>query len=125
MMSIRFFAIINQYGTELFNDYVTTLYDLGHEFGKIITAHPDFELAITPVSNLVCFRYRRDLKASQLNKINQKIRRQTLEDGKFYIVATQLNDAYYLRVTIMNPFTRASHLKELLNYIKTITYENK
>lgn len=125
MMSIRFFAIMNRYGTQLFNDYVTTLYDLGHEFGKIVTDHPDFELAISPVSNIVCFRYNRDPDVSQLNRINQKIRRQTLEEGKFYIVATQLNEDYYLRVTIMNPFTTVSHLKELLNHILDIASSNE
>jgi L-2,4-diaminobutyrate decarboxylase len=121
MMSIRFFAIMNQYGTQLFDDYVTTLYDLGHRFGEMLNVHPSFRLAVIPVSNIVCFRLTEGIIEAQYNPINQKIRQTILEEGRFYIVSTLLDGEYYLRVTIMNPFTTVNHLEELLEYIIKIS----
>lgn len=118
MMSLRFYAIINSYGFEFFDDFVTTLYDAGSAFGVLIKKQEDFELALYPVSNIVCFRYKGI--QGNINKINQKIRRVLLEDGEFYIVATTLRGDYYLRTTFMNPFTTGEHMQRLLDKIREI-----
>ena len=118
MMSLRFYAIINAYGTQLFDDFVTTLYDAGRSFGKIIEEQEDFELALAPISNIVCFRYRSS--DGDCNALNQRIRRQLLEDGEYYIVATTLRGSYYLRTTFMNPFTSENEMKGLIEKIREI-----
>ncbi|NER18052.1 pyridoxal phosphate-dependent decarboxylase family protein [Spongiivirga citrea] len=120
MMSIRFFSIINAYGTQFFDDYVTTLYDLGKTFADIIESNEEFELAMQPETNILCFRVKGDLDSEEIGNINQQIRRQLLEDGEFYIVSTYLKGVFYLRVTIMNVFTNESHFKALLNKIISI-----
>ncbi len=121
MMSAHWFSIISQYGTTIFDDFVTTLYDLAHVFTKVIKAHQNFEYFIKPMSNIVCFRYiNPNLNNNQLNTINKTVRQHLLEDGEFYIVQTILNNVFYLRTTIMNPFTTENHFKTLLN-----TIENK
>lgn len=118
MMCMHWFALLKTYGEEIFDEYVTVLYNLGHRFGKMIAEHPNFELAIEPSSNIVCFRYISDgLSTIELNKINKNIRQKILEEGKFYIVQTKLRGIHYLRTTIMNPFTTDAHLKELLDCI--------
>lgn len=121
MMSLRFYAIINAYGTQFFDDFVTTLYDAGKQFATYIKEQPDFELALEPISNIVCFRY--IASDNDINTINQKIRRALLEDGEFYIVATTLRGDYYLRTTFMNPFTTPEHTTQLLEKIRTIVQE--
>jgi len=119
MMSIHWYTLLKVYGEELFDQYVTTLYDLGHRFAEIIKGDSNFELAVQPVSNIVCFRYIEiDLKDHQLNSLNKSIRQTLLEDGEFYIVQTSLRGIHYLRTTIMNPFTSEEHLKKLLEKIK-------
>jgi len=120
MMSIRFFSIINSYGTQFFDEYVTTLYNLGKTFSEIIEVNPEFELALQPETNIVCFRFTGDLQADEITSINQQIRQQLLEDGEFYIVSTYLKGVFHLRVTIMNVFTNESHFKSLLQKIITI-----
>jgi len=121
MMSIHWYTLLKVYGEEIFNQYVTNLYDLGHRFGKIIEEDPDFELAVTPVSNIVCFRYTTNEGSDeQLNILNKTIRQHLLEDGEFYIVQTILRGIHYLRTTIMNPFTTEEHLKKLLQKVKDI-----
>jgi len=120
MMSLRFYAIINSYGTAFFDDFVTSLYDLGKTMGTLVETDESFELFLKPQSNIICFRYIEDIPSAHYDFINKKIRQRMLEDGEFYIVSTQLKDAFWLRTTIMNPFTTIDDLQQLLTKIKSI-----
>lgn len=121
MMSLRFYAIINAHGVQFFDDFVTTLYDAGRAFGRLVKEQPDFELALEPISNIVCFRY--TATTENLDSLNKRIRQHLLEDGEFYIVATTLRNNYFLRTTFMNPFTTAGHTLRLLDKIREVARE--
>lgn len=118
MMSIHWYTMLKTYGEGVFDENVTRLYNLGQLFGKLIENEVSFELAVKPISNIVCFRYI-DAHSSDenLNTLNSQIRQRLLEDGAFYIVQTKLQGVHYMRVTIMNPFTTEVHFKELLSKI--------
>ncbi|MGB3144160.1 MAG: pyridoxal-dependent decarboxylase [Maribacter sp.] len=121
MMGIHWFTLLKVYGEELFEANVTQLYDMGMKFSQIIESDNNFELAVAPMSNIVCFRYLRDgLNTFELNSLNTKIRQTLLEDGEFYIVQTKLRGIQYMRITVMNPFTNNTHFINLLSKIKTI-----
>lgn len=121
MMSIHWFTLLKFYGEDVFDAYVTQLYDMGKAFSEIIISDNNFELAVTPMSNIVCFRYvTPGLGMTELNVLNAEIRQSLLEDGEFYIVQTKLKGIQYMRVTVMNPFTTIKHLKDLLAKIKKI-----
>lgn len=118
MMSIHWFTLLKLYGEEVFDAYVTHLFDMGAQFAKIIESHSKFEVAVTPMSNIVCFRYMDENASLEAqNKQNETIRQALLEDGEFYIVQTKLRGVHYLRVTVMNPFTTELHFKNLLDKI--------
>ncbi len=119
MMSIHWFTLLKLYGEEVFDANVTQLYDMGANFAKLIEEEPNFELALQPMSNIVCFRYcELGLNTENLNELNVKIRQALLEDGEFYIVQTKLKGIHYMRITVMNPFTTTQHFKSLLEKIK-------
>lgn len=119
MMSLHWYTLIKSYGFTLFDEFVTTLYDLGEKFAGLIQKDPDFELAVKPMSNIVCFRYIGNIDSiSEQNLRNKKIRQLILEEGEFYIVETKLRELQYLRVTIMNPFTTVEIMEKLLSKIK-------
>ncbi len=119
MMSIHWYTMLKVYGKGIFDEFVTHLYDMGHLFGDIIEKHPDFELAVRPVSNIVCFRYTNHaLDLASLNHLNAGLRRALLEEGEYYIVQTKLRGVHYLRVTVMNPFTTEAHFRKLLDKLK-------
>lgn len=121
MMSLHWHTLITKYGNELFSEFVTTLYDNGHSFSKLLEKEDDFEIAVKPMSNIVCFRYKRDkLPPEQLDARNERIRRALLDDGMFYIVSARLNSRYWLRCTFMNPFTKEEHFKELMDKIRRL-----
>ncbi len=115
MMSVKVYLMLKTYGEEVFTEYVDKTYNLGKRFGAIIEANPNFELALAPECNIVCFRYVQEGK--NLNEINAKLRAKTLEDGKFYIVQTSLKGQTYLRVSLMNPQTEEKDLVDLLEWI--------
>ena len=119
MMCLHWYTLLKIHGNALFDQFVTRLYDLAREFANELKSDPDFELAVEPMSNILCFRYVRDATgSSKINEINKKIRQNILEDGSYYIVQTKLRNIQYLRTTIMNPFTTLKNFQGLLAKIK-------
>ena len=119
MMSIQWFIVLKTYGEKVFEENVTTLYDLGQQFAESIQKDPQLELAVTPMSNIVCFRFvLPHCSQENLNAINLQIRQQLLEKGDYYIVQTKIRDVQYLRTTIMNPFTSLDDLQGLIDLVK-------
>jgi len=124
MMSIKFYVLIRTYGVQALEDFVTTLYDLGKTFAKMIQSKPHFELAVEPMANILCFRWlEKEYTDEKLNQLNANIRKHILEKGEFYIVQTKLKDKLYLRTTLMNPFTTEAELEKLLEEIEKIAKE--
>ncbi len=121
-MALRVFVLWYSYGTSLFDQHVTYLYDLGKRFGEILSETDDFELPTVPQSNIVCFRYVPDsaMSSEVLNELNRRIRQNIIEKGDFYIVQTQLNGKIYLRFTLISPYTAEVHLQDLLMDIRKI-----
>ncbi|MCF8297330.1 MAG: aminotransferase class I/II-fold pyridoxal phosphate-dependent enzyme [Saprospiraceae bacterium] len=119
MMGVKFFTLLKTYGEEIFDQFVTNQYDLGHELAKQINRRQNVELAVEPESNIVCFRYfDPKLSDSELNQRNSYIRSKILKKGDFYIVQTLLNNLVYMRATIMNPLTTAEIFGELLDEVE-------
>ena len=124
MMSLKVFSILVAHGLQIFDDYVTKVTDLAREFASEIAQQDDFELAIEPQTNIVCFRFvggeagSSDL--SQLNELNRRLRFEVMSSGKFYLVQTTLDGTVWLRTTLSNPFTTLEHLRQLLDEIRTL-----
>ncbi len=122
MLSLKVYATLRAYGTQLWEEYVTKVMDLGILFGKMIKEHPAFELATVPQCNIVCFRLvpEKGLSDQELNRINEHIRQSLLEEGAFYIVQTNLDGKLWLRCTLTNPFTGEEELRRLLGRIEEV-----
>lgn len=85
-----------------------------------VAAAPDFELAVEPECNIVCFRHTaagdRDLDGH-----NRAIRARLLAEGKFYVVQTVLPPrGLFLRCTLINPRTTVADLDALLARIQSL-----
>ena len=121
MMSLHWYTLLKVYGEKVFDQFVTHLFDLSREFGSLIEADPDFELAVTPMSNILCFRYT-GYSSSGLppDTLNKKIRKEILETGRYYIVQTKLGEKHFLRTTIMNPYSTLEDFRGLLSEIKKL-----
>ncbi|HEV7347798.1 pyridoxal phosphate-dependent decarboxylase family protein [Telluribacter sp.] len=119
MMSVKIYAILKAYGEAIFTENVDRLYDLARQFADRIRQHPQLQLAVSPQSNIVCFRYSNSASAD-LNQANSQIRQELLQEGRFYIVQTTLHGEVYLRVSLMNPLTTLDDLDDLLGAILAI-----
>ena len=124
MMGVKVFLLRQQFGDALFTDFVTRLYDRGHDFVQLIDNFPELELGHEPESNIVCFRFNAaDNPDIDLDLLNQNIRKAITHEGNFYIVQTKIRGVQYLRCTIMNPFTSKEDLKVLLTDVVEKGYQ--
>jgi len=118
MMSIKVYSIIKMHGIQVFDDYITTLFDLGASFAQMIQQNNNFELATYPMANIVCFRYlEKGLAPDSLNALNNSIRDHMTRNGNFYLSQTQLHGKIYLRVALMNPLTTIKVLQNMLDEV--------
>jgi L-2,4-diaminobutyrate decarboxylase len=118
MIALKVYAIIKAHGVDIFEENVDFLYDLGKTFAEMIKKRPNFELAIKPATNIVCFRFIK--KDQNLNELNGKIRKELIEAGQFYIVQTMVKEVLFLRVTLLNPMTTTNDLAALLSEIERL-----
>lgn len=118
MMGIKVYALVKLYGDQLFSDYITKTYDLGQTFAELVNGEPEFELALPPDGNIVCFRYHPAGFSGDVNAFTVSIRKKLLGDARFYVVQTNISGQVFLRATLMNPFTTPDDLKTLLALIK-------
>ncbi len=118
MMSLKVYALMKAYGIQLWEEYVTRMFNLGKEFAQLIRHTPNFELAVEPDCNIVCFRYAPTIPTQDLEELNNQIHLNLYEKGEFYFVKTKLKGKTYLRTTLMNPFTSITHLQALLEQIE-------
>ena len=112
MMSVIAYAALRGLGVATFRDYVERCFELGAALAARIEAAPDFELAVPPDGNIVCFRY---LPAGERQA---EVRRRVLERGRYYILQTALNGRTVLRVALMNPLIAAEDLDGMLDEVR-------
>ena len=119
MMGLRLFISLAAHGADFFASYVTAMFDLARDFAVLLRGSGDFETAVEPESNIVCFRY---LKKGEgdLDGLQRRIRRTLLERGNFYIVQTDLRGHAWLRTTLINPRTTLTDLEALLDEIRAV-----
>lgn len=121
MMSLKVYSILQSHGTQLFDQYVSRVVALGEKLGQLVKQHPDFELAMEPQCNIVCFRHApRHLPETELNAHNETLRNQMKASGRFYIVKTNLRGQIFLRCTLTNPFTEEQHMRAMLEALEAL-----
>jgi L-2,4-diaminobutyrate decarboxylase len=122
MLGMRLYAAWKEYGPQIFIDNLERCYDLAKEFESLLLEHGQFELPVSPHSNIVCFR----ISEASNNEI-ETIREKMLKEGKFYLLKTKLRDKVYFRCSLMNPFTTKEDLKimitDITNKYKKLLHE--
>jgi L-2,4-diaminobutyrate decarboxylase len=116
-MAVELWACLRALGPGWFGDVFDRLVDRASELATKLARAGDFEVALPPESNIVCFRHTpagvRDLDAH-----NRALRARAIADGTYYIVGTELGGSYYLRTTIMNALTEPRDLEGLVEYLR-------
>ena len=121
MMAIEVWSALRAHGEAWFGDVVDRLIVLAAELASRIEHADDFELALFPECNIVCYRHKpRGVTGAPLDAHNKALRQRVVEDGRFYIVGTQLDGAFWLRSTIMNPLIEPADFDALLEHLRSL-----
>jgi L-2,4-diaminobutyrate decarboxylase len=119
MMSLALYTTLSVYGPGLLGEYVAQTIELARAFADRLAAAADFQLAVVPECNIVCFRHvPTGVPAAALDELQARIRQRLLVDGSFYLVQTRLGEALYLRTTIINPRTTLDDLLALMDAVR-------
>ena len=123
-LGIIAYSAIKYYGDSYYKEYIDSRYDLASRFSKMIKPDTDFQLAVEPEGNIVCFRYTPEgYDEHFLNKVNSSIRDTIIKEGTFYIVQAELEGKIWIRLTIINPVTSEEDLRKLIHRIRELGKE--
>jgi L-2,4-diaminobutyrate decarboxylase len=123
MMALKMWASFSLYGTDGLGSLIEEVYAQAQLFAKKIESRKDFELLMMPETNIVCFRYlSHKLDPNKLNRLQSHIRRQLIKSGSFHLSQVDIHAHTWLRSCIMNPFTSAQDLDDLLNNICEVSH---
>jgi L-2,4-diaminobutyrate decarboxylase len=118
-MGALLYAAVATLGEDRLRDDLEHGLDLARALATRVDGADDFELAVAPQCNIVCFRHRKPgLEGPELDAHNRRVRQRMLDDGSFYVVQTALPQGHFLRVTLMNPRTQESDLDAMLDAVR-------
>jgi L-2,4-diaminobutyrate decarboxylase len=105
-------------GAARVGEVIDRQYALACALADKVSAAADFELALAPESNIVCYRH--VPATGDIDEHNRALRKRVVEDGRFYIVGTTIDGHYWLRSTLMNPLIETRDLDELLAHLRSL-----
>jgi L-2,4-diaminobutyrate decarboxylase len=120
LMAYLGFAVV---GSDGLRAHAERLWELGGELAALVRESPDFELAIEPECNIVCFRHTCppgvDSGAHQ-----ERLRSAVDASGAYYVVQTKLRGSTWLRCALMNPETTRDDLAGLLAALRAAALQD-
>ena len=121
MMAIATWTTLRVQGEAWFGEVVDRLVVMAATFAAKLRDAPDFELALDPELNIVCYRHRpTGLAGAELDAHNRELRRRVLADGRFYVASISLAGGFFLRSAIMNPLVEPHDFDDLLEHLRSL-----
>ncbi|MCW8907632.1 MAG: aminotransferase class I/II-fold pyridoxal phosphate-dependent enzyme [Sedimenticola sp.] len=113
-LGLRLFMTLAAMGERGLAAHVEGLVERAGQAARLIAGRDRFEVAITPETNILCFR----IEGNDSRQL--EIRRRLLERGDFYISSTLYRGRRWLRLVFMNPLTTLGDVESLLEEILQI-----
>ena len=117
-LGLKLFFVLAALGEKGMADYIDRQFQLTLKAYEYINVLPDFECAVRPQANILCFRVQGEDDKRQL-----AIRDRVTAQGNFYITSTAFNGKRYLRIVVMNPHTSMDEIKDLIDEIRRLKTE--
>lgn len=116
MMGLKLWAAFSLYGTDKLGALVAHVFLTARQLAAKVSRAADFELLMSPQTNIVCFRHLPQASLSQaaLNACQAALRRKLVESGAFHLTQASIHGTIWLRATVMNPLTTGEDLDALL-----------
>jgi len=103
--ALKLWFVIRHYGVEGLRHHVRRHVELAQRFAGWVAADPDFELALPPPLNLVCFRHRRG------DDFNRRLLERLNDGGRLYLSHAVLGGRHTLRLCIGQTRTEEEHVR--------------
>jgi glutamate/tyrosine decarboxylase-like PLP-dependent enzyme len=118
---LKAYMLLRAFGRAKYCDLIEQNIDQIHYLAELIKKEPNLEVTLPVVSNVVCFRYKRDgLTETEIDDINQHILRELLKINLWMISDTKTKNKYMLRACNVNHRSRYSDFDLLVERITTI-----
>jgi aromatic-L-amino-acid/L-tryptophan decarboxylase len=111
--ALKLWFVIRHYGVQGLRHHIERHIELAQMFAQWVEASPEFELAVRPPLNLVCFRHRGgdDVNKTLLDRLNRS--------GALYLTHTVLNGKFTLRLCVGQTMTEERHVQRAWELIST------
>ncbi len=113
-LGLRLFMALAALGERGMALFIERQFDLAAEAYEYIKQLPDFECAVAPQANILCFR------VSGNDELQLQVRDKLIAEGDFYLSSATLNGKRYLRIVLMSPATTMDHITRLVGKIRRI-----
>jgi len=115
--AFKLWVALQRYGADGIGQIYDHLCDTALAMWSAIQERSDFVALHEPESNILCFRWLGDGRQSDeaLDTANRELRERYNRSGEGWITATNLDGRRVLRVTVMNPRTTASDMRDVLD----------
>jgi L-2,4-diaminobutyrate decarboxylase len=113
-LGLKFFMVLGALGERKLAEFVDRQWDLALSAYEYINQQPDFECAVRPQTNILCFR------VSGSDQKQLQIRDTLNAKGSFYLSSAVFGGKRYLRMALMNPFTRMEEIRRLVTRIREV-----
>ncbi len=110
--ALKLWFVLRHYGVEGLRYHIRKHVELAQEFASWVEQDPEFQLALKPPLNLVCFRHKEG------DECNQRILERVNAGGKAYITHTRLQDRLTLRLCVGQTHTLEQHVREAWEEIR-------
>jgi aromatic-L-amino-acid decarboxylase len=110
--ALKLWFVIRHYGVEGLRYHIRKHVELAQAFASWVEQDPEFELAVRPPLNLVCFRHKGG------DELNQRIMDRVNAAGKAYITHTRLAEKLTLRLCVGQTHTQERHVREAWEEIR-------
>jgi L-2,4-diaminobutyrate decarboxylase len=118
--ALKLWCTLRLMGKQKLGAYIDTIIETTRQTAAIIENDPDFELLTHSDLSALVFRYLPAGVADNAaaDKLNQYIKQEMFQEGKAIVAGTRVNEAFYLKFTLLNPITTLEDIRDILGIIK-------
>ncbi len=115
--ALKLWFVIRHYGVEGLQYHIRQHVKLAQTFADWVRADDQFELAVEPLFNLICFRHKDG------DTLNEALLTHLNKSGRLYLTQTRLNEQYVLRFCIGQTSTAFQHVEQAWQQIQDTAAE--
>ncbi|MGD2185559.1 MAG: pyridoxal-dependent decarboxylase [Desulfobacterales bacterium] len=113
-LGLKWFFVLAALGEQGLEKHVDDQFELAKQAYNYIESQPEFECAVEPQSNILCFR------CKDSDQLQLDIRNKLITQGAFYLSTTLFGGQRYLRLVFNHPDTSLKDIKQLINEIRNL-----